>query len=49
MEKRVENMFETLNSDALHFQDLYYTERKHIYYLDQQRCVGFAENESLSA
>ncbi|WP_320677766.1 DNA primase [Prochlorococcus sp. MIT 1300] len=49
MEKRIENMFENLNSDALHFQDLYYTERKHIYYLDQQRCAGFAENESLSA
>ncbi len=38
MEKRVFNMFEELNNDALNFQQLYYAERKHILHLDQQRC-----------
>ncbi len=41
MEVRIEAMFEELNSDALKFQELYYTERKHIHYLDQQRCSGY--------
>ena len=30
----IDEMFEELNSDALRFQDLYYTERKHIIHLD---------------
>ena len=35
MEARIDSMFESLNRDALHFQQLYYSERKHILYLDQ--------------
>ncbi len=38
MEKKIEDMFEELNTDALKFQELYYSERKHILFLDQQRC-----------
>ena len=41
MEKRIHEMFEDLNAEALRFQDLYYTERRHIQHLDQQRCAGF--------
>ena len=48
MEKRIENMFNELNGDALNFQELYYSERKHILYLDQQRCSGFSGKDSLS-
>ncbi len=49
MEKRIETMFDELNSDALHFQQLYYNERKHILHLDQQRCAGFGDTETVSA
>jgi DNA primase len=49
MEKRIDQMFQDLNSDALHFQDLYYSERKHILHLDQQRCAGFGNKEPVSA
>ena len=49
MEERIDQMFQDLNSDALHFQDLYYSERKHILHLDQQRCAGYGKKESLSA
>ena len=49
MEKRIELMFEELNHDALHFQELYYSERKHILHLDQQRCAGFGNKEIISA
>ncbi len=49
MEERIDEMFQELNSDALHFQDLYYSERKHILHLDQQRCAGYGKNQSLSA
>ncbi len=49
MESRIDAMFEELNSDALRFQDLYYTERKHISHLDQQRCAGFDNKEPVSA
>jgi len=38
MEQCVIKMFEELNNDAINFQELYYAERKHILYLDQQRC-----------
>ena len=38
MEERVTSMFHELNNDAINFQQLYYAERKHILYLDQQRC-----------
>ncbi len=49
MEDRIDNMFQDLNSDALHFQSLYYTERKHILHLDQQRCAGFDDDNVISA
>ena len=35
MELKIDLMFEELNRDALHYQKLYYSERKHIHYLDQ--------------
>tara|TARA_Y100001968_G_scaffold3388_1_gene2883 strand:+ start:4083 stop:6119 length:2037 start_codon:yes stop_codon:yes gene_type:complete len=41
METQIDNMFLELNSDAINFQKLYYTERKHISSLDQQRCGNF--------
>jgi len=41
MEARIEAMFVDLNSDALHFQELYYNERKHIAHLDSQRRAGY--------
>ena len=40
-EQRIYQLFDELNHDALNYQELYYTERKHIAYLDQQRCAGF--------
>ncbi|MDB4337108.1 DNA primase, partial [bacterium] len=40
MEGRIQEMFEQLNADALRLQELYYSERKHIQHLDQQRCAG---------
>ncbi|WP_320674447.1 DNA primase [Prochlorococcus sp. MIT 1341] len=49
MENCIENMFQELNSDAIHFQNLYYSERKHIIHLDQQRCSGLANDEIVSA
>ncbi len=42
-------VFEDLNSDALRFQELYYSERKHIVYLDKQRCSGFTAEGEISA
>ena len=41
MEGRIQEMFEQLNADALRLQELYYSERKHIQHLDQQRCAGY--------
>ncbi len=49
METRIEKMFEELNGDALRFQELYYSERKHILHLDQQRCAGFDGNQPITA
>ncbi len=49
METRIDEMFEELNQDALRFQELYYTERKHILHLDKQRCAGYDSKEALSA
>ncbi len=48
MEKRIEDMFEELNTDALKFQELYYSERKHILFLDKQRCAISNDKETLS-
>ena len=42
-------MFDELNVDALKFQDLYYSERKHILFLDQQRCAISNDKETLLA
>ena len=42
MEQRIQGMFEDLNAEALRFQELYYSERRHIQHLDQQRCAGYA-------
>jgi len=49
MEARIETLFEELNRDALHYQELYYSERKHIQHLDQQRRGGFQTVDALSA
>ncbi len=49
METRIDMMFEELNGDALRFQELYYSERKHIVYLDKQRCSGFTAEGEISA
>ncbi len=43
MEPRIDALFAELNRDALRFQELYYSERRHIGALDQQRCAGLAE------
>lgn len=43
MESRIGALFVELNRDALHFQELYYSERLHIGHLDQQRCAGWDE------
>ena len=49
MEQRIQALFDDLNRDALRYQDLYYTERKHIGHLDQQRCSGFGEQPPVIA
>ncbi len=36
--EEIDDLFKELNSDAIKFQDLYYTERNHIFSLDKQRC-----------
>jgi len=41
MDEQVDTLFRDLNRDVLSFQELYYSERRHIGYLDQQRCAGF--------
>jgi len=46
MEQRIHTMFDDLNAEALRFQELYYTERRHIQHLDQQRCAGYASDTS---
>ncbi|EAQ69071.1 DNA primase [Synechococcus sp. RS9909] len=49
MEQRIQLMFETLNADALRFQQLYYSERQHLLFLDQQRCAGYAASVPIHA
>ena len=49
MEQRIQSLFDELNRDALRYQELYYSERKHISHLDQQRCRGFGDPNVLSA
>ena len=41
MEKRIQLLFDDLNRDALHYQELYYSERKHMSCLDEQRCANY--------
>ena len=48
MEARIQTLFDDLNRDALHYQEMYYTERKHIQHLDQQRRGGFRSPTDLS-
>ncbi len=43
--KEIDDVFKDLNSDALKFQELYYSERKHIVLLDKQRCGNFTSNQ----
>ena len=43
MEVRIQTLFDNLNSDALRYQELYYSERKHILHLDEQRRGGFGK------
>ena len=49
MEQRIHAMFEDLNAEALRFQELYYSERRHIQHLDQQRCAGYASEPEPSS
>ena len=42
VEEKINSMFKKLNNDAINFQELYYTERKHIDYLDRQRCSAIS-------
>ncbi len=49
MENRIDQMFDELNVDALKFQKLYYSERKHLLYLDRQRCASPNDQETLLA
>jgi DNA primase len=46
MEQRIQAMFDDLNAEALRFQELYYSERRHILHLDQQRCAGYGDGIS---
>jgi len=39
--KEIDDLFKDLNSDAIKFQELYYLERQHINFLDNQRCGNF--------
>tara|TARA_Y100001968_G_scaffold182115_1_gene166772 strand:- start:576 stop:2627 length:2052 start_codon:yes stop_codon:yes gene_type:complete len=43
VEECINDMFSKLNNDAINFQELYYTERRHISYLDKQRCSNFKD------
>ena len=49
MENKIDSMFKELNFDALHFQELYYSERKHILHLDKQRCSSYDNVKPISA
>ena len=49
MEQRIQAMFDDLNAEALWFQELYYSERRHILHLDQQRCAGYGDGVAPAA
>ena len=48
-ERTIQALFDDLNRDALRYQELYYTERKHISHLDEQRCAGYSTGDQLPA
>ena len=48
MEHKIIQMFNELNSSAINFQELYYSERKHIIHLDKQRCSNLDDNSLVS-
>jgi len=39
--REIDDLFNDLNADAIKFQELYYSERQHISFLDKQRCGNF--------
>jgi DNA primase len=43
MEERIDQLFASLNVDALRFQEAYYNERRYLGELDQRRCAGYEE------
>ncbi|MEB3333309.1 MAG: DNA primase [Synechococcaceae cyanobacterium] len=43
MEQRIEELFRSLNGDALRFQEAYYSERRYLLELDQRRRAGYEE------
>jgi DNA primase len=43
MEERIDQLFASLNVDALRFQEAYYSERRYLGELDQRRCAGYEE------
>ena len=45
MEQRIQALFDDLNADALRFQELYYSERKHIAHLDQAARAGYSARQ----
>ena len=49
MEVRIQALFDELNQEALRYQSLYYSERKHILHLDQQRCSGYQSSDIRTA
>ena len=42
-EASIEALFRELNSDALRFQEAYYSERRYLSDLDQRRCAAYEE------
>jgi DNA primase len=49
MEQRIDQLFASLNGDALRFQETYYSERRYLDALDQRRCVAFGEAVTVPA
>ena len=49
MEQRIDQLFASLNADALRFQEAYYSERRYLEDLDQRRRVAFSEAVALPA
>jgi DNA primase len=43
MEQRIDQLFAGLNTDALRFQEAYYSERRYLDSLDQRRCAAYEE------